>query len=321
MVFDGLAPGTDYKVLVDGAPAARFRTLVPPPGEELCRFSTVNDLHIGERRFGLLRTMTDGDPPGTMDTYALRCARAACAEAVAWGGDALVAKGDLTWTGRLLQFESVGRLLTAWEGPTLAVLGNHDVNNKSVDARLALARVGVDIPVDPFAYDLPGIRIVLAHTSVPGAGYGRVDGRQIDQLRALLGEPGGPAFLGMHHFPQRFKQPLMYPPGIPGGQAGALLDMIATANPKTLVAAGHSHRNRRHRHGPLVITEIGATHHYPGTWAGYAVYEGGIRQVVQRVAAPEAIAWTERSRLALGGLWGRWAPGLLRHRCFSHVWP
>ena len=49
--------------------------------------------------------------------------------------------------------------------------------------------------------------------------------------------------------------------------------------------------------------------HFPGTWAGYAVHEGGIRQVVRRVAAPDAIAWTDRTRHGLGGMWGLIAPG------------
>ena len=319
-VFENLRPDTTYDIHLDGRAVARLRTLRPPPGEQLCRFATVNDLHIGERRFGLLRTMHEHDPPGGVETYALRCARAACREATAWGEAALVAKGDLTWSGRLLQFDAVGRLLNEWDGPKLVVLGNHDVGKKAVDGRLALARQGIDIPAEPFHLDLPGIRIVMAQTSVRGEGYGAVDGRQRDAIRDLL-EPVPAAFLGMHHYPQRFRHALMYPPGIPGHEAGLLLDTVAAANPNTLVAAGHSHRNRRHRHGPLVVTEVGATMHYPGTWAGYAVHEGGIRQVVRRVSAPEAIRWTERGRRALGGIWGWWAPGLLNHRCFSHPWP
>ena len=96
---------------------------------------------------------------------------------------------------------------------------------------------------------------------------------------------------------------------------------LAAANPATFVSAGHSHRNRRHRHSSLAVSEIGATMHYPGTWAGYAVHEGGIRQVVRRVAAPDAIEWTERTRRALLGLWAPWAAGSIGQRCFSHSWP
>ena len=60
---------------------------------------------------------------------------------------------------------------------------------------------------------------------------------------------------------------------------------------------------------------------YGGTWAGYVVHEGGIRQVVRRVAAPAAIRWTEETKRALLGVWGRWSPGRLDDRCLSHTWP
>src|ERR1051325_274791 len=72
--FEGLEPARSYDVMVEGPRRTSLRTLVPPPGELLCRFVTVNDLHIGERRFGLLRTMSEGARPGDVDTYALRCA-------------------------------------------------------------------------------------------------------------------------------------------------------------------------------------------------------------------------------------------------------
>lgn len=125
----------------------------------------------------------------------------------------------------------------------------------------------------------------------------------------------------VHHQPQRWRTPNQYPPGIPGPEARRLLDALAEANRATILVAGHTHRNRRHQHGPVVVAEVGSTHHYPGQWAGYAVYEGGIRQVVQRIAAPEVISWTEGTFWSLGGIWGLWAAGTLRQRCFSHPWP
>ena len=323
--LDGLPPATRLELTVrePGRPAratGAARTLAPPPGELLCRFATVNDLHVGERRFGLLRRFRD-DPWTGLEPYPLRCARAALTEALAWGAEAVVAKGDLTYTGRPQQWSDVGRLLSGLGVPVAAVLGNHDVGRKAVDGRAALAASGIVIPHDPFVLELPGLRVVLAHTAIPHKGHGTMSGRQRDQVADLLGGADGPAFLAMHHYAQRFRRPLTYPPGMPGDEARALLDTVAEANPATFVSAGHSHRNRRRHHGPLVVTEIGATMHYPGTWAGYAVHEGGIRQVVRRVAAPEAIRWTERTRRAVGGVWGLVAPGLLGHRCFSHTWP
>jgi hypothetical protein len=39
------------------------------------------------------------------------------------------------------------------------------------------------------------------------------------------------------------------------------------------------------------------------------------------VAAPDAISWTDRTRMVLGGVWGMWAAGRLGERCFVHPWP
>ena len=91
--------------------------------------------------------------------------------------------------------------------------------------------------------------------------------------------------------------------------------------PDVLVTSGHSHRNRARRAGPLVVTEVGSTKDYPGVWAGYAAYEGGIVQVVRRMTAPDTMEWIEYSRQAVGGAWRWYAPGGLDDRCFSHRWP
>jgi hypothetical protein len=129
------------------------------------------------------------------------------------------------------------------------------------------------------------------------------------------------AVVALHHYPQRFLVPTIYPPGIPGPIARRALDGWALANPNTLVIAGHTHRHRRRDHRGLVIAESGSTKDFPGTWTGYVVHEGGIMQVTRRILSPAAIAWTEQGRRVLGGVWGVWSPGLRSHRCFSHTWP
>ena len=35
---------------------------------------------------------------------------------------------------------------------------------------------------------------------------------------------------------------------------------------------------------------------FPGSWADYRVFEGGILQVHRRISTPEALAWSERCR-------------------------
>ena len=320
-VFDGLSPATSYDVRLGTAVVASFRTLAPPPGELLCRFATVSDTHVGERRFGLLPRFRE-DPTRTgSEAYPARCLRAAVAEATAWGASTLVAKGVLTWSGRPLQWELVGEALATSPVPVHATLGNHDVVPRAIDGRDVLARYGIvaSRAVDPI--DLPGVRIVLGHSADRGHRYGVIDGVQRDEIVRLVGEASGPVFFTTHHYVNPLPVRSRYPRGIERSEGDALLAGIASANPATFVSFGHSHRHRRKRAHGLPVTEVGSTKDYPGVWAGYAVHEGGIRQVVYRVAEPSAIAWTERTSAVLGGMWGRWSPGRLSWRCFSWTWP
>ena len=125
----------------------------------------------------------------------------------------------------------------------------------------------------------------------------------------------------MHHYAQRLPFATFWPPGIPSGEAQAFMTAVADANPATFFSSGHTHRHRRRHVGPLVWTEVGSPKDYPGTWAGYVVHEGGIRQVVRRVADPGLLPWLDYSAHAGAHVWGRWSPGLLHHRCFTHPWP
>jgi hypothetical protein len=135
-----------------------------------------------------------------------------------------------------------------------------------------------------------------------------------------VGDADGPAMILTHHPPMPLAVPWFWPPGVPSPEANRFLDRVAHANPRVWLTAGHTHRHRRHQRGTIVITEVGSTHDYPGTWAGYVVHEGGVRQVVRRVAAPDAIVWTEATRRTVGGAWGRWSPGRISDRSFSHTW-
>ena len=318
VVLEGLPPAAVLDLVVNGRRAGRFATLAPPPGRLLCRFATVNDVHVGEDRFGLVWPMRER---GAAEAHPVRCLRAALAEAVAWGAEAVVAKGDLTAKGRPREWEAVARLLGEVPVPVEAVHGNHDVKRRASDGHAAVAAAGVGLHDEPTAVDLPGIRLVLACSAVPTRHDGRIDEHQREVLAKLVGEAPGPAFVGLHHQLQHGRWLTYWPPGVPPAESRALLDALAEANPATLVSSGHTHRHRRRHHGPVVVTEVGSTKDYPGTWAGYAVHEGGIRQVVRRVAEPSAIAWTEYTRRAVGGVWGRWSPGPLGARCFTHPWP
>lgn len=321
-VIEGLQPDTRHTLVAtaaDGRPQkVRFKTLATLPGAELCRFATINDVHIGALKFGTFRPFWDA--PGATMLHPERCARAALSEAKAWGASMIVAKGDLTQEGSPEQWQLLGDILASTDLPTIAVTGNHDTISTSVDGTEALAAVGVELVCGGVTHrDLDGVRIIGIDTTIPARHHGRTD-HVLAETMARASDADGPVFVGMHHYPQRFGIPNVWPPGIPGAEAGRFLDGLAAANRASFVAAGHSHRNRRHLHRDTAVTEVGSTKDYPGVWAGYVVHESGIRQVVRRTIDPTAVGWTDQGRMVLGGLWGWWADGPRSHRCFNHRW-
>ena len=327
LTIDGLAPATSYDLTVSGPGLPRRRverlnTLPTPPGRRLDTFATINDLHLGEPGFGPRNEIEDAWPlaPGQRP-YSWRCIDAAIAEAIDWGAQALIVKGDMTADGAPSEFHEVGKLLAQAPIPVMATFGNHEFHHPETDGRLILDQYGIAVAREPWAVDRDGIRLVFALTPRPGRRPGAIDDRQRARLVALAAAAPGPALLVLHHQLQRWRWPVIYPPGVEGRQAEALLDDLAAANPASFIASGHTHRHRRRRHGPIEMVEVGSTKDYPGTWTGYAVHEGGIRQVVRRIEAPDVIAWTEGTARALGGIWGRWSPGHRDERCFTHPWP
>ena len=288
--------------------------LAPPPGDELFRFATVSDVHVGLEHFAFLPTVHDPLGAPDVDPPSIRCLRAAVDEARAWGAQLLVVKGDLTQHGHA--DEAQRAMATIGDVPVIVLRGNHEHQRGAED----LAPVFGDALVRGVrVHDVPGARLVVFDSTVPHHHRGSYDLHADEVVDAIAG--AGPAILLTHHHPQPLPFPHHWPPGIPSGDAARFFDRIVAAERRVLMSTGHTHRHRRHDHGPLVITEVGSTQHFPGTWAGYAVHEGGVRQVVRRVAAPDAIAWTEATRRGVAGAWARWAVGRIEARCFSHVWP
>jgi 3',5'-cyclic-AMP phosphodiesterase len=83
--------------------------------------------------------------------------------------------------------------------------------------------------------------------------------------------------------------------------------------------AGHTHRNRVRRFsatGDVPWVEVACVKDFPGAWAEYRVYEGGILQVFRRISAPDALAWSEKTRDMYAGLYEVYAFGALADRCF-----
>lgn len=318
----GLSPGTEHTVdLVwrGGRATLAATTLAPPPGRLLTKFATISDLHLGAEDWGLLRTMVDRSQHPV--PHPLRCATAAIDEARAWGATLLILKGDAVENERAEHFEQLARLVDGQPDlPMLLLPGNHDVDGRPGEIPDTVGRRRLPYVRAVDHIDRPGVRIVGADTSIAGRGFGTIDrvGPAIEE-RAKASDR--PVFLAVHHQLQPTRLPRHWPVGIPAPASTRFLDRLDALSQPVTISSGHTHRNRSRRHGSVMVTEVGSTKDWPGVWAGYAVHEGGIRQVVRRIAAPEAIGWTEYSRGAVAGIWGYWSPGPLDQRCFSHRWP
>jgi 3',5'-cyclic-AMP phosphodiesterase len=326
ITVDGLEPATTYDVCLSGPAQPRTKvatatTLPPPPGRLLARFATISDCHIGEQSVGPLGRFHDPRPrPPGLAPYPVRCARAAIAEAEAWGADLLIAKGDLTREGEADEIYQAVDVLASASVPVEAILGNHDVRSP-IDTAAVITACGLSVTREPRARDLPGIRLVLGHSPQPDYHRGAMNAPDAAHLARLAGEATTPVMVALHHPPRRWPVQTHYPPSIARRDSVRLVEGLAAANPSSLIVAGHTHRNRRYQVGGVTVAEVGSTKDYPGQWAGYSVYEGGIRQVIYRVAAPAAIAWTETTRRAMAGIWGWWSPGRLSDRCWTLNWP
>jgi predicted phosphodiesterase len=319
LVLGGLEPATEVEVPGVGP----VRTLPRPPGERLATICTVNDVHFGEVECGRIDAVADLGPvlsvgPGERP-YPEMMSSAACtaiAEAVDQGEVpwTVVAKGDLTSTGSQAEHDAfLACYGTAFGERLVAVRGNHD------------AMAGLGFAAGPKAVELPGVVVVVLDTVIPGGHAGWVDDEQLawmDEVarRAEL-DDRLVVVLGHHHpwDPASRTRPDGYF-GIHPDASERLVEVVARRRAIVATAAGHTHRNRVRRFpatGGVPHAEVASTKDFPGSWAEYRVFEGGILQIHRRLLAPDALAWSERCRAMIAGLYPAYASGALGDRCLA----
>ncbi len=313
-----LPPSTPILVTVGDLEAVQARTL-DPPGPVLSRVATISDVHLGLPDFGLLHRIVEPDnlfdkPP------AYRCARAAIDEAIHWGADLLIVKGDLTNEGLADEWRAAKSLLEDLPIPVVFAAGNHDVHSQR-EVELADIDLGdaveVAAPTSPIHHRLGDTNVVVADTSIVERGHGTFAGR----LEGIVDrcDRDRPTFLGIHHNIQRTTVPWFWPPGIPARTSARPLAAIREASASLFVTSGHTHRNRSHHLGDdITFTEVAATSDHPGVWAAYELTAEGIRQHVRRIETPEAVSWLERTAAGIAHVWPRWSPGRLDDRVVEH---
>ena len=307
--YDGLQPDSDYEF--DGI---GFRTL-PAPGELLTTIATVNDVHFGETEAGLIEG-TDVGPvlragPGE-EPYPELMNRAAVAEIAAADPAALIVKGDLTTHGATTEYERFLTVYTEAFGDRLwHVRGNHDACHGGRFAAFPRQRI-----------DLDGVTVALIDTTIVEHPNGQVPAETLDWLDDVAAAAEHPVLvMGHHHVwnPDSAKREPGYF-GINPDDSERLVDVVRRRKRIVGYFAGHTHRNRRRAFsatGGLPWVEVASVKDYPGSWAEYRVYEGGICQIHHRISDPAALNWTDRTRAMFEGLYADYAFGDIDDRCFA----
>jgi hypothetical protein len=225
-VISGLSPGTP--VLRHGIGT---RTLDRPPGELLCRFATVNDVHFGETECGKLSDVVDtigylsaegidakakkdardklqaffeqlgpvveNSSPEGATPYPELMSRAAVTEIAGIDPAAVVVKGDLTSSGLLGEYDAFLQCYLGKFGDRLLhVRGNHD------------AFTGRHFASEPCQeMVLPGVIIALVDTVIEGRDSGQFRGEQLEWLDELSARADRPVSGLFRDQPERLRTP------------------------------------------------------------------------------------------------------------------
>lgn len=167
--------------------------------------------------------------------------------------DAVIVTGDCSEDGSDASYELLRDTVTPWAAERGAhavfVMGNHD-QRAGFRAVLGDGTGGTgvaDAPVEG-AVELDGLRIVTVDTSVPGAGYGELEGAQLDRLRGILAVPAEHGtLLALHHPPVRAQTDLLQALAL---QRPEELAEVIRGTDVRVILAGHYHH-------PLVATFAG----------------------------------------------------------------
>jgi Icc protein len=303
----GLEPDTEYTI-----EGVSVRTAARPGGELLCRFATVNDVHFGEVECGRIDDLSDGPiqrPKPGEPPYPETMNRGAVGEIAAIDPAAVVVKGDLTAFGTEAEFAAFAECYGVFGDRLHVVRGNHD------------AYEGQSIYAGDTWIDLPGVSVALMDTAIPRHTTGSLTAEQIEWLDDRAAAADRPVIVMGHH--QQWIEGNRSDDyfGMHPDASDALAGVIARRRSIVAYTAGHTHRHRVRRTADGVPSvEIGCVKDFPGTWAEYRVYEGGIAQVVHRVSTPEALAWSEQCRHLYSDFgidYQGYALGDLTDRCFT----
>ncbi|CAB4658919.1 unannotated protein [freshwater metagenome] len=289
-----------------------FHTLPRPSGKFLSRIATVNDVHYGETECGRIDDLPDGPiqrtAPGE-EPHPVVMNAGAIHEMRALNPDVVIVKGDLTQDGTDEEFAAFRHHYGSAFGDSLVVArGNHD------------AYRGQNEFTGDTWITVPGLAVALLDTTIPTETTGRIDPEQFDWLDAQLSAATTPVIVMGHHqqWIEGARSDTYF--GLHPDSSEELDRLVVRHHNVIAYTAGHTHR---HRIRSMALSgvpsvEIGCVKDFPGTWAEYRVYEGGVMQVVHRISTPEALSWSERCRHLYSDFgidYETYAMGSLEERC------
>ena len=265
-------PGPGYEVisgLEPGTPVVRHgieaRTLERPPGELLCRFATVNDVHFGETECGKVGDLADaithlsgagmlrgvvgdrGQAAGVRRTARSHRRELVPGRGPAVPGDdepgrryrdlcvgpaAVVAKGDLTASGLVAEYDAFLQCyLGSFDERLLHVRGNHD------------AFTGRRFASEPWQeLALPGVILAVLDTVIEGRDSGQLRDDQLEWLDELGSRADRAVLVFGHHHPWKpgssSRAPTYF--GINPDDSEQLVEVIARRPAITGYFAGHT---------------------------------------------------------------------------------
>lgn len=152
--------------------------------------------------------------------------------------DALLVTGDLADHGTEAEYEEVRTLLAGFTPPPLLCPGNHDARGPY--RKVLLGEPASEEPINR-VHDLPGVRVVMCDSVVPGRDSGRLSDGTLDWLAGVLTTTPAstPVLVAMHHPPVLLHSPLIDEiRQYEGARLAALLDQ----HPQVVaVLCGHAH--------------------------------------------------------------------------------
>jgi Icc protein len=271
-------------------------------------------VHFGETEAGHmdgLDTPVKSVPAGA-EPYPELMNRSAVAEIARIDPAAVLVKGDLTAEGTEEEYARFVDVYGAFGSRMHHIRGNHD------------AYLGQTIaPSEPVRVDLPGARLLMIDTTEPFRAGGGLDEDDLEWLDDNAEGSDVPVLVFGHHHPwspESAHRPAEYF-GIDPDSSEALVAVVARRPEIVGYFCGHSHRNRvRHFRatGSLPWAEVASVKDFPGSWAEYRVFDGGVLQVHRRISAPAALEWSEQCRTLYEGVmdYATYALGELSDRCF-----